>query len=94
VSASFNGMLIIEDHNLVVADGEDWSQVRSPARARRRRKRGFPQRIRTRYKPDTKVYRVGSNLVMHPVVADALRRQIVAERLLEPRPSWETPWPR
>jgi len=38
------GFKIIEDASLTFFE-EDWSEVRSRARAERRRKRGFPQRI-------------------------------------------------
>lgn len=51
---------------------EDWSEVRSPGRARRRRKRGFQQRIRYREEPSTEVYRIGDALVLHPEMARKL----------------------
>lgn len=70
------GLEIITNPTLIVEDGEDWSEVRSPARARRRLKRGFPQRIRTKYKPDPKIYRMGNRLFMHPAIADTLRKEI------------------
>lgn len=84
---NFAGMQIVADPNLVVADGEDWSEVRSPARARRRRKRGFPQRIRVRYKPDPHAYRIGGRLVAHPAFIDALKREIQCQP-----PSAPAPW--
>lgn len=51
---------------------EDWSGVRSPARARRRRKQGHPQRMVSRQVPSREVYQVGDTLVMHPNMADLL----------------------
>lgn len=47
---------------------EDWSGVRSRGRAERRRKRGFPQRIVTRYRANGKVlHDTAQNVIyMHP----------------------------
>lgn len=39
---------------------EDWSGVRSPARARRRRRRGFPQRIKTYLVPKPDIYKLNT----------------------------------
>jgi hypothetical protein len=69
---SYAGLRVIENSMLTVGPFEDWSQVRSPGRAKRRRSR-HPQRIRYYYKPDPKVWRIGDTLVMHPVTAAALR---------------------
>lgn len=56
---------------------EDWSKVRSPARARRRRHK-HPQNIRTVAvpKPDAVMIDGGRTLVMHPDTARRLRQQI------------------
>jgi hypothetical protein len=51
------GVRIIEDRSLVDYV-EDWSKVRSPARARRRRKLGFPQNITTRATAKQTVYSI------------------------------------
>jgi len=78
---------IIEDASLVETI-EDWSRVRSPARARRRRKRGFRQNIALRQVPRKTVYSVdgGRTLYVHPVIADAIRRELSAQmRKLEER---------
>jgi hypothetical protein len=69
---------IIEAESMVEIIGEDWSQVRSPARARRRRRR-YPQRIRTLYAPRKDAYQMpdgrgGFVYVMHPVTAVEFRR--------------------
>jgi len=69
------GLQIIEDRHMVDIV-EDWSDVRSPSRAARRRKRGFPQRIRIMEVPKKEAYRMGNKVVMHPVRAMELRRQI------------------
>ena len=45
---------------------EDWSDVRSPSRAARRRKQGHPQRIRTQVLPDPKFYTIGDIVAAHP----------------------------
>lgn len=73
----FGGIQIVEDANMLDWS-EDWSGVRSPARARRRRKRGFPQRIRIVATPKKEGYRVGNRIVMHPDLARALREIIRA----------------
>ncbi len=49
--ATFNGLRIFECPEMVVYVGEDWSRVRSPGRARRRRKK-HPQNIVALYEPD------------------------------------------
>lgn len=66
------GMRIIEDPGMVDWI-EDWSDVRSPSRAIRRRKRGFPQRITRRAVPKTVAYSIEGKLVMHPEMARLLR---------------------
>lgn len=45
---------------------EDWSEVRSPSRARRRLKRGFPQRIRYVQIPDPQLYVFNGAVHGHP----------------------------
>jgi hypothetical protein len=64
---------IVEDSALVVFDREDWSRVRSPGRAARRRKK-HRQNIVTLYKPDPKVIVFGDTYVMHPALAAEFRR--------------------
>lgn len=63
---------------LMVDMVEDWSQVRSPARARRRLKRGFPQRIRMVEVPKKEAFRHGDTMVMHPDMYAALKCQLYA----------------
>ena len=74
------GVRIIEDSNLVDYV-EDWSKVRSPSRARRRRKRGFAQNIQMSTVALQQVYSLdgGKTLVMHPVVARAIERQLQSD---------------
>jgi|EndMetStandDraft_7_1072992.scaffolds.fasta_scaffold1005518_1 hypothetical protein len=73
----FGGVRIVEDQNLVIEDGEDWSGVRSPGRAKRRRARGFRQNITTKYKPRPEALSMddGHTLIMHPAMADQLRKE-------------------
>lgn len=52
--------------DLLVDTREDWSGVRSPSRARRRRRQGHPQRIKIVGVPKSEAYRIGDMLVMHP----------------------------
>lgn len=78
---AFNGMRIIQDRYMVDMV-EDWSRVRSPARAARRRKRGFRQNIDYREVPKPDAFRVGNTLVMHPETAKVL----FARATLTPKP--------
>lgn len=77
---TFGGVRIIADINMVDPI-EDWSEVRSHARAKRRRKRGFPQRIKTRYVPKKHAYAMhgGRTLVMHPELAKELDREMAKD---------------
>lgn len=75
-------MRIIEDTTLVECVGEDWSKVRSPGRAARRRdavshrgrrKRSHRQNITPLYKPKPDAFMIGDTMVMHPETARLLR---------------------
>lgn len=83
---SYGGTRIIEDASLVDII-EDWSKVRSPSRARRRRKRGFRQNITLRQVPKKDVFSLdgGRTIVMHPEIAREFERQMSArmDRLAE-----------
>lgn len=54
---------------------EDWSEVRSPSRARRRMKRGFKQRVQIKWRPrkDAVTIDGGRTYLLHPTVYQALR---------------------
>jgi len=73
----FNGIRIIEDINMV-DHVEDWSRVRSPSRAERRRRYGHKQNIVIRAVPKKTGYSFngGRSVIMHPEMAQELRRQI------------------
>lgn len=62
---SFNGMPIVTNWLLTVPF-EDWSQVRSPSRARRRMKRGHRQRIRYLDLPNPDVFVIAGRIHGHP----------------------------
>lgn len=68
--------VIMETSRLLVIAGEDWSKVRSPGRARRRRKQGHRQNIVTIWKPDPTIYKIDGKMVMHPAIAAQLRAEI------------------
>lgn len=78
------GLRIIENDLLTIGPFEDWSQVRSPGRARRRRKLGHPQRITYFHKPDPELKVMGDTIIGHPVTIAALLRsfgdQVAADR--------------
>lgn len=69
---SYAGLRIVEESTLVQVV-EDWSDVRSPSRAKRRLKRGFRQRIRYRKEPSPKAYKIDGAIIMHPETARKLR---------------------
>jgi len=70
-SPLFDSIQIIEDSSLVEMV-EDWSRVRSKARARRRRAK-HRQNIEIRVVPKEEIFYVGNRLIMHPRVAAELR---------------------
>lgn len=63
---SFKGMMIVESWHLTIRT-EDWSQVRSPGRARRRMKRGHRQRVRYLDIPNPDVFIIAGRIHGHPV---------------------------
>lgn len=71
-----SALRIVEDDRLLDYVGEDWSKVRSPGRAKRRRKRGFKQNIKAMYAPKKEAYRVGNTLYMHPAMAAEARKLV------------------
>jgi hypothetical protein len=79
-AGTFRGMQIIEDVGMVE---EDWSGVRSPSRAERRRRQGHRQNIRFVPKKEAYVVDRGRALVMHPAMALELRKQCQ-----ELKPTW------
>ncbi len=74
---TWRGIEIVTDLNMVDRF-EDWSDVRSPSRAERRRRRGFQQRIKIVTKPSRKVITIGNRAIMHPAMYEEFRRQTEA----------------
>jgi len=62
---SFSGMPVYPDQFMTVPF-EDWSKVRSPARARRRMKRGHRQKIKYLQVPNPDVVVIGGRIHGHP----------------------------
>lgn len=77
IAPPFGGVRIIERADLVDLV-EDWSRVRSPSRAARRRRRGHRQNIKITGTPKTVAFSIdgGRTLIMHPAMAQALRAEI------------------
>jgi hypothetical protein len=73
------GVQIVEDPNMREVVGEDWSNVRSPGRARRRRRK-HRQNILPLYAPLKQFYHVGNRIICHPAVAAQLRAAVPDRR--------------
>lgn len=71
---SFMGMPIVTN-SLLTVPAEDWSRVRSPARARRRMRRGFRQNIRYYDAPTPKAIVIGDVIYVHPDMLNAIMKQ-------------------
>lgn len=76
-----SGLNIIEDDRMVDIV-EDWSRVRSPSRAARRRKQGHRQNVVVSSIPSRRVlfHNNGVEMIMHPALADELRRHVAKQR--------------
>jgi len=77
---SLSGIRVIT--NSAVGDPyEDWSGVRSPSRARRRRAKGHPQRIVVRYRANGKFYhdRLHNTIICHPGDYVRIQRALAAQ---------------
>ena len=68
---SFNGMPVMTSLLLTVPF-EDWSEVRSKSRARRRMKRGYKQNVRHLQLPDPNVFVINNTIHGHPETIRAL----------------------
>jgi hypothetical protein len=74
--SQISGLRFIESEAMV-DQVEDWSRVRSPSRAERRRRQGHRQNVRIVTTPKKEAVSLdGRTFYMHPVMADALRREI------------------
>jgi len=61
----YGGLRVIIDDVTMAKMEEDWSGVRSPSRAIRRRRRGFRQNVKMVKRAIPDAYRMGDTLVMH-----------------------------
>jgi hypothetical protein len=77
---TFNSFQIFESPHMVVYVGEDWSKVRSPGRARRRRKK-HRQNITARYEPSSEflINERARTIHCHPAMAAKLRAAVTSE---------------
>ena len=73
---TYMGFNIIIDDELMSKTIEDWSDVRSPSRAKRRMKRGFKQKVTFKRVPKEDIYKFGDKLLMHSDVKAKLLRKI------------------
>jgi hypothetical protein len=73
---TYAGMRLLADKTMVNVV-EDWSKVRSPSRAARRRKMGHRQRITYREVPKPEFYVIENHtIVAHPLRLEELLRQV------------------
>ncbi len=81
----FGGLRLIETPLMTVGPFEDWSDVRSPGRARRRRAK-HRQRIRFYHKPDPNVLhdKVNGVIYGHPATLQHLRARAHQETSNDP----------
>ena len=75
---TYGGMQIIIDDVLMSKTIEDWSNVRSPGRARRRRWK-HRQNIVSRIVPKEDIFRFGGKLIMHSVMLEKLEAEIAKQ---------------
>jgi hypothetical protein len=73
------GLQLHSNPHLLDGPFEDWSEVRSPSRAARRRRQGHPQRIRTYYLPAEKAVQFERDGVVHIVMHPAKLAELKAE---------------
>ncbi len=71
---TYSGMQIIQSV-LATEEVEDWSNVRSPSRARRRLKQGHKQNVVTRQRPAAFMYE--GTLIVHPEYYREISKRMV-----------------
>lgn len=74
---TFMGMRIVTN-NVLTVPAEDWSRVRSAARARRRMRRGYRQNVRYYDAPSPKAMLIDGVLYCHPDMVVELKRAAAA----------------
>ncbi len=77
---SYAGIRLVSDP-LLVDVIEDWSEVRSPSRAARRRRQGHQQRVRYREIPKPEFYHLpGQNMIVaHPTTIDRIHARLAED---------------
>jgi hypothetical protein len=75
---TYVGMRVTVDDVLMSKIIEDWSKVRSPGRARRRRWK-HKQNIASRVVPKEDVYKFGNQLIMHSAVLKKLEAEVAKQ---------------
>jgi len=84
---TFGGVRFIHNDHLVDGPFEDWSQVRSPGRALRRRKMGHAQRVRIYYLPSKKLLKLpDGTIVGHSATLHELAREVDRQKDLPVKP--------
>jgi hypothetical protein len=74
------GLKVIQSSEMVEGPFEDWSRVRSPARARRRRRRGYRQNIRFYWVPRPDFLQMSNGtLVCHPAAYAELKARLASQ---------------
>ncbi len=68
----------IETSEFLTKSAEDWSRVRSPGRARRRRRLGYRQNIAWVQIPDPAIYEIAGGFYMHPETLERLKAYLAA----------------
>lgn len=76
---SFDGMPVVENVFLTVPE-EDWSEVRSHSRARRRMKNGHKQRVRYLQLPNPQLFIMDGRIHGHP---ETIRQMFALASLAE-----------
>lgn len=66
----------IVENSLLMESYEDWSQVRSPSRARRRMKLGHRQRVRYLQRPMRKGFEIDGVIYVHPEILREMKRSL------------------
>lgn len=75
ITNNYTGLDIKTDKYLLDIE-EDWSRVRSPARAKRRLKQGHKQNVDIVYVPSKSFYKIGNTIYCHPETYKKLQKRI------------------
>lgn len=79
VDRGLAGVRIVSSNHLTIGPFEDWTDVRSHGRAKRRLRQGHKQRIRYFFKPDPSMYQMpDGSMVGHPETVRALNAALEA----------------